>query len=289
MFKRIIVASEISPVALAMLDCLKDLRNLGASECILINCYNPYEATAAISDYIVRILKENLEKQKAVLVAQGYGVETRLVPGCIKSEINSMAEREECALIVTSAPEQSFISEYIVGGTAHEVIHSAIRPVLLLRRPEEPKEKGKTEAECRLTDHILFPTDFSENAASAFEYVVRMVENGAKKVTLAHVQDMVKISPHLMHKIEEFNEIDTDRLKVLKKILVDKGAAEVDIHLLYGSPAVELMNLIKEHKITLTVMGSQGRGFVNEFFLGSVSHNIARHSAASVLLVPALR
>jgi len=36
-------------------------------------------------------------------------------------------------------------------------------------------------------------------------------------------------------------------------------------------------------------MGSQGRGFIKEVFLGSVSNNVARHSAASVLLIPAVR
>ncbi|MCA1785684.1 MAG: universal stress protein [Desulfobacteraceae bacterium] len=36
-------------------------------------------------------------------------------------------------------------------------------------------------------------------------------------------------------------------------------------------------------------MGTQGRGFLGEFFLGSVSHNVARHSVAPVLLVPGLR
>jgi len=37
------------------------------------------------------------------------------------------------------------------------------------------------------------------------------------------------------------------------------------------------------------VMGSQGRGFVSESFLGSVSHQVARRSPAPVLLIPAKR
>jgi len=63
----------------------------------------------------------------------------------------------------------------------------------------------------------------------------------------------------------------------------------VETILSYGSPSVEILNTVHERNTQLIVMGSQGRGFVKEFFLGSVSHNIARHSAASVLLIPANR
>jgi hypothetical protein len=51
----------------------------------------------------------------------------------------------------------------------------------------------------------------------------------------------------------------------------------------------EITRSIGERNAHLVVMGSQGRGFVKELFLGSVSHNVARHSDAAVLLIPAKR
>lgn len=75
----------------------------------------------------------------------------------------------------------------------------------------------------------------------------------------------------------------------MKKLLQEKGNAEIDTFLSYGSPAVEILKLIRERNIQLVVMGSQRRGLVKELFLGSVSNNVARHSAASVLLFPAKR
>jgi len=36
-------------------------------------------------------------------------------------------------------------------------------------------------------------------------------------------------------------------------------------------------------------MGSQGRGFISEVFMGSVSHGVAMHSGAPLLLIPAKR
>jgi nucleotide-binding universal stress UspA family protein len=36
-------------------------------------------------------------------------------------------------------------------------------------------------------------------------------------------------------------------------------------------------------------MGTQGRGFTGELFLGSVSHNVARASVAPVLMISMIR
>ena len=51
----------------------------------------------------------------------------------------------------------------------------------------------------------------------------------------------------------------------------------MDTLIRFGSPSVETLKTIQELSVSLVVMGSQGRGFVPELFLGSVSHNVARH------------
>jgi nucleotide-binding universal stress UspA family protein len=89
--------------------------------------------------------------------------------------------------------------------------------------------------------------------------------------------------------LDEFNKIDRERLEKMKAILKKKGKARIDIELVYGAPFTEIIRLIREQNVNLVVMGSQGRGFIKELFLGSVSHNVARNSEASVLLIPAKR
>jgi len=87
----------------------------------------------------------------------------------------------------------------------------------------------------------------------------------------------------------EFNEIDHDRLQKLKDELLTLNNVSVDIQIRFGSPTSEIIKLLNEEKIPLIVMGTQGRGFIKEIFLGSVSHNIVRHASASVLLIPGNR
>lgn len=87
----------------------------------------------------------------------------------------------------------------------------------------------------------------------------------------------------------EFNEIDQARLERLKERLIHIGGREVSIEIPYGSTTREILRAVNNHPYSLIVMGSQGRGFISEVFLGSVSHNIARKAPVPVLLVPAIR
>jgi nucleotide-binding universal stress UspA family protein len=288
-FEKIVIASEISRDEFNMIKRLKDLQKLGTKECLLLQCLSPHERVTKISSFAADVFEVNLKKQKKILTEQGFEVETRIVPGIMKNEINRIAVEENFSIIVAGIAEQSMIGELFFGGAAHEVIYQANKPVLLIRVSGSPGEAPGSEKAGNLTDHILHPTDFSDNARIAFEYVKEMVAKGIKQVTLVHVQDPSRIEPKLSLRLKVFNEIDEKRLLDLKNELTDKGNVEVDVHLLHGSPSAELLRLIRNLNISLVVMGSQGRGFIKEIYLGSVSHNIARHSSASVLLIPAKR
>ena len=54
-----------------------------------------------------------------------------------------------------------------------------------------------------------------------------------------------------------------------------------------GSPALKIIERAKESGRTLILMGTQSRGFVEELFLGSAAHNVARRAPLAVLFVPA--
>ena len=286
MFSKILVASDISQSAFDMVKCLKDLRKYGADKCLLVQCLNPHEKNVT---FVRSVLEKSFQKQKKELMEFGYEVETRVVTGYAKNEINRIAVDEDYSIIVVEAVEHSIIGEALLGGPANELIYHASRPLLLLKVDEAPIDGQNILRECDLSSHILFPTDFSDNAALAFGYVKNMVEKGVNKVTLVHVQDQSRISPYLLDRLVEFNRKDAKRLQEMKQELLEIADIEVNIQLLYGSPTAEILRLIREKKIPLVVMGSQGRGFIKDIFLGSVSHNISRYSDASVLLIPAKR
>lgn len=291
MFSRFIVATDLSPASFAVVNCMGGLRALGARECLLLQCLSLQEVGSTALSYTTAHLETNLAEEKRILESQGFSVTARVVPGFAKTEINRIAAEENYSLIVVGSRGHTLMGETLLGGVASAVIHHARKPVLLVH-VEMVTGQGDVcirASRCDFSDHVLFPTDFSENADHAFEYLEEIVTGGSKRVTLFHVQDKSRVDPHLRDRLEEFNEIDRSRLKKMKALLEAQGKAEIAIEISFGSPVQEILRMIREKDVRLVVMGSQGRGFIKELFLGSVSHNVARHSEATVLLVPAKR
>ncbi len=295
MFKRLIIATDLSKDSNVLIDCLGRLKAYGVEECLLVQFISVDEIVKITQTYDDSILPEYskiLQNQKKVLEGQGYSVETRILSGYSIKEINRIAVEEDYSAIVVGAQKRLSDGEVFFSELAYDLIYISQKPVLLIRTEERPKEGQPAAVEtvcCEISNHVLFPTDFSDNADLAFTYIMEMASGKAKKITLLHVQDKSRISPYLENRVEEFNEIDNARLQSMKKILQEKGNAEVDTVLKYGSPSIEILNLAKQLDANLVVMGTQGRGYVKEFFLGSVSHNVARQSISSVLLIPTKR
>lgn len=291
MFKRFILATDLSAASFALSECLGGLRAFGAEQCLLLQCLNLQEASAMAFSYSTAAEETVLRTQQAALERQGFQVETRIVPGFAKTEVNRIAAEEGYDLIVVGAHGQSMLQETLLGGVASAVIHGARRPVLVMRveRDAETQSVRVCPVDCDLAEHILFPTDFSENADHAFAALRTLVASGARRITLLHVQDRTRLDPHLSDRLEEFNAIDQARLERLCELLAQDGQASVTSELRHGNPAEEILAMIRERGAHMVVMGSQGRGFVAEALLGSVSHQIARRAKAAVLLIPALR
>ena len=72
----------------------------------------------------------------------------------------------------------------------------------------------------------------------------------------------------------------------LKKILKDNGVKEVTLKIETGYPEQALINEINYNNYDLAVMGTQGRGWVEEIFIGSVTHAIVRKTKLPLLVVP---
>jgi nucleotide-binding universal stress UspA family protein len=287
MIKKFIITTDLSPVSYAIVNCIGSLRDFGASECLLLQCLSRQEMASLALSYTTAPLENMLHEQRQTLEKHGFTVTTRIVSSNVKQEVNHIAEKDNYSLIVLGF-SRSTVRDTFLGGIAYNVIHHARKPTLVV--PVETKDYD--DVCTRFVDlgkHILYPTDFSENADLAFSFVEGFVGCGAKHVTLLHVQDKPRLDPYLKDRIEEFNRIDRERLEQLGESLKKRGNPIIDVELAYGSPYTEIMQLIRTRDISLVLMGSQGRGFIQELFLGSVSHNVVQNSETPVMLIPAKR
>lgn len=290
MFEKFIVATDVSKDFLVSMSCVGGLKPYGAKKCLLIQFRDLNEIIDFSGVYSNELLYEyerTVARHKEEIEKEGFEVEVRVLPGFSPSQINRICSDEGYSLTVIASRKYSPSGEVNFGRMANDLIHAARFPVMQIRTEETVKTYDPDARETMdLTSCILYPTDFSENADAAFKYVSEMASGIADEVTLLHVQDKSKISPHLENRIEEFNRLDEARLKGMKDMLEKQGKSKISTVVKYGSPSLEILRLTENLDVKLIIMGSQGRGYVKEFFLGSVSQNIARMSPSSVLLIP---
>ncbi len=287
MLKRVLVTTDLSEASSKVMEQMNFLSCLGAREAVLMHCVNVRDV-GGLTEQLKTELQKALDEQKTVLERLGLQVETELVAGLPHREIHRIADEKDCSLIVVGSHGRNvFVSAALLGGVAFDVVQSATKPVLVVRLKIVLEDECKScKVACEdMTHHILYVTDFSKTAERAFAYLERLVESGAKRITLGHVQDKLKVKELL----DYFNRIDQGRLEALRDRLTAKGAEEVDIHVHYGYPAEEIVRCARECDVSLIIMGSQGRGFTREVFLGSVSKEVVRSAPVPVLLIPAER
>lgn len=290
MFSKILIATDASEASDHLISCLADLRKVGAQHVVLAHVCN-VETVGAVSEATQRLHERKLQEQSRVLVEMGFTTEIKLPWGVPFVEIDNLATQTDASLIAVASHGRSLVAQALLGSTAHAIVEHVRRPVLIVRLALSHDEKGKTvcATACReLFNSVLFPTDFSNTAERAFQYLEHIVRETKPSVTLLHVQEKARITRHHQweQRLEEFNRIDMGRLERLRERLLALGVPGVGIDLPFGHTAQEIVQRAGGSGHTLALMGTHGRGYVSELFLGSAAFNVARRVSIPLLLVP---
>lgn len=288
MFKKLVVVNEPNLYDNEVLKFAKSMKFTETEE-IVLACK---KSTDEMDD------RKNTLKEEETKILQSFeedGLKTSTVDldQLPIEEINQLIEDDARydSLILVGAKQSSLGKRIFDAEFAYELIQMPTKPILVVRMKESENYQYSTIPEKGISkeSHVLFPTDFSENAFYAFTYLEKLVEAGLKHVTLMHIQDISKISPYLDYRIIEFNQIDKDRLDGLKQRLEKKGEVKVDIILEMGRPFREITRTIDENGVDLLLLGRQGKGILKDIFIGSNSNNLTRRANCSVLLVPMIK
>lgn len=269
----LLFATDGSPGALAAADLLAQLPLPPASRITLL-------AVTGAEDDSERILsatRSRLGEGKAQL-------ETMIRTGSAAVEILAAAQEQKPDLLVLGSRGLSPVSRFLLGSVAERVARHTGCAVLVAR----PLRHGlKT---------ILLATDGSDCAAVAADLLGRLPLPGQAAVQVVRVlpfrEDLVRC-----HKIQTpFSsqaeaELYADREVRNAQSQVDAVAAALAGEgrpaageLRSGDPAEALLEAVEAGKADLLVVGSQGLGALERFFMGSVSEKVLRHAPCSVLV-----
>ena len=292
MFRKILFPTDFSACATATLGCVAEVKKAGLREIVLLHVVHQDEGISGSTVDLDRVERLKREAGKALEVArvglesQGFRITTRVEVGVPHREIVRLAEEENVSMIAMGSHGRGFVQTLLLGSVTESVLRNARRPVWV-EKFRTIEELGETQCQrvCeRAFGKILWPTDFSENAAVAFNYVKKLREAGAEEAVLVHVQDERAMRHRSPERLAEFDRVDEKRLAEYAGELERVGYA-VKVRLERGHPVAKTLEAAEAEDVGCIVMGSHGRGAIAEVLLGGTAENVVRRSRRPVLVV----
>ncbi len=134
---------------------------------------------------------------------------------------------------------------------------------------------------------LLFPTDFSPFNERLARCLPDLKTLGIDEIVFLNVVELGPQIGFASDTFEQMLEWKTDaepRLAALRSQAVRAGL-RARCRLELGKPALEIVRVAQEERISLIAMGSHGHGFIRGMLLGSVTHDVVRYANIPVLVL----
>ncbi len=235
-------------------------------------------------DYIEWV-KEEMKNTYADLLATSHNVVIDTVVGIPHREILRKAREEDVDLIIMGShtrQEDIGATRYrsVVGSTMQKVAKAARCPVVIISRPCTTCWK--------LFSNIVFGTDFSKAADSAFMFAHKLAREVGAKLHLFHACDISAnnaVRVMMQEDIEKMieNAKEKMRSRYLSKI---NGYDNYELEVREGVPYVEILKFAREKLGDLIVMAHHTKEIDPEkAVLGSTVEQVVLRSACPVASV----
>ena len=152
---------------------------------------------------------------------------------------------------------------------------------------------------------ILYTTDLSDNSICVFRYAINSAKNHDARIIILHVLEPLSnttnaivnsyLTEEQVEKISEerlayANDQIRKRLKTFceEELKNDPESADrvESIELCEGFPAEMILRKADELNCDAIVLGTHGKGFIRNAFLGSTSKRVLRRTRKPVFIIP---
>lgn len=272
-----VCATDLSAASEAAIEnetCLECLSRIGVEEMHLVTVIpsNVHRGMPGI-DFEKR-RKRGLSRYRSVIEDAGFVVDTHVVRGTPHRRINGVAGTVGADLTIVGSRGESPLINRVIGSTARNLTRTSIVPLLVNRIERETQDPSVIKQ--HLFRRMVFATDFSENAARAFD-VFSYLHHATEEVLLVHVQTPKDPEPA--------NGDAATKLASLASELEQWGI-ESDTQIRQGDPAAEILAAEAAFEPATILLGSRGHSRLRRLLVGSVPEEIVAQSAGNVLLVP---
>ncbi|MGD9300312.1 MAG: universal stress protein [Desulfobacterales bacterium] len=235
-------------------------------------------------DYIEWV-KEEMKNTYGDLLKDTEGVEIEAAVGIPSREILRMARKKDVDLIIMGShtrQEDVGATRYreVVGSTMQKVAKSARCPVVIISRPCTTCWK--------LFSNIVFGTDFSKAADSAFMFAAKLAQEVGAKLHMFHACDITSSTAGRVLGQEEIESLIENARKKMEKRYAAKmnGYDNYGIEVREGVPYIEILKYAREKMGDLIVMAHHTREIdPEEAVLGTTVEQVVLRSACPVASV----
>ena len=148
--------------------------------------------------------------------------------------------------------------------------------------------------------HVLYATDFSENAKHAFAYAASLADQYRAKLTLLHVMRedfpdllMFDVGTEKYAGVKKRVEITKEHRQHAKDAMIEMAKTGYgreaidpeDIVVENGMPVQMILQVAEGRKCDLIVMGFRGMGTLEEAIMGDTVRRVLHRSKIPVLVV----
>lgn len=283
MFKKILLCTDLSPASESLVGCIEEMKKVRLEEVVLTHVI--YVAnTPGLEVMLEEEARPILERQKSTLESNGFRVTIESPFGLPAHTLAELAEKHNVSLVVVGSHGRGIMAGALLGSVSSKLLHLTRRPVLVIRLTVLEGERCGLACG-KLFQRILYPTDFSETAEHALGYLGEIAAETKSPVTLLHVYDEKTLDAESRRRLEDgrrfFSDAKVERLK-------SRGVSEVNVDLIFGDPAEEIIAKANKEDFSLIVMGNKGKGFIQEVVHGSIANKVVRNAPVPVLLIPAI-
>jgi nucleotide-binding universal stress UspA family protein len=226
------------------------------------------------------------------LRAAGWVVSTELRTGHPADELIEAAEEQDSDVIVIGSHGLTGFRRFLLGSVSNQVLQSAGRSVLIVRKPEEECD-GEVRAQPPSADHpqrLLVGYDGSAHSEAAIEFCTQLELAADSAIHLLTVLPMVRIFRQDIR--QEMNWI-WQQTRASEKAALESTAARlretlsnVTTELTEASDVSDaILASADTFDADLIVLGHKGKGAIEKFLMGSVTPRVAHHSCRSMLAI----
>jgi nucleotide-binding universal stress UspA family protein len=210
--------------------------------------------------------------------------ELKVSIGYPTKELRAIVKETGAGLLVAATHIKSGIERLLLGSVTQKLMGTLEIPFLVVpgSLPLERKAIHKTES-------LLIPTDFSDHSKEAVAQGLSLARTFGADFILVTVMEPAQLDQFLIkdpQKSEFLAQKHSDSLKerlweLIPPDLKDKAKVEV----LAGRPHEEITKCAILNHVDLIVMGAHGRGFIENFIVGSTTDRLVRLGQFPVLAI----